>query len=154
MDCQPCHVLGSGHTRYLLLCWTWCRCELRLWWLLPTGTFRVSFSLPWAGRNLVFGLWAQTCVWTRFLILIYQVGGYLHIYGGGIGTTPFRQKLESVNWFLLLHLFFFYGALGDVMTASIDSWTDNPNTTWWSMWSDFIASILCTTILFAKYSSS
>jgi hypothetical protein len=51
--------------------------------------------------------------------------------------------MESVNWFLLTHLFFFYGALGDVTTGSIDAWTNTPYTTWWSMWSDFSASMLC-----------
>lgn len=94
------------------------------------------------------------------------VGGYLHIYGGkaflytseasslhilctdlfcagGTGTSSRRQRMESVNWFLLMHLFFFYGALGDVTTACIDSFTDTDNTTWWSMWSDFFASSLC-----------
>eukprot|EP01126_Amoeba_proteus_P016146 TRINITY_DN17406_c0_g1_i1.p1 TRINITY_DN17406_c0_g1~~TRINITY_DN17406_c0_g1_i1.p1 ORF type:complete len:339 (-),score=21.02 TRINITY_DN17406_c0_g1_i1:91-1107(-) len=70
------------------------------------------------------------------------VGGYLQIYGGGIGTDPIRTGFESINWFFLMHLFFFYGALGDVTTGSIDSWTNYSNTTWWSMWSDFIASTL------------
>eukprot|EP01127_Copromyxa_protea_P020530 TRINITY_DN6887_c0_g1_i1.p1 TRINITY_DN6887_c0_g1~~TRINITY_DN6887_c0_g1_i1.p1 ORF type:complete len:342 (-),score=37.52 TRINITY_DN6887_c0_g1_i1:41-1066(-) len=119
-----------------------------LWIVSPAmcwviGTPSVCFDVEVAAA--VCFVFDGTFQLVEFWCLDYEhrlVGGYLHIYGGGIGSSPFRKKLESVNWLLLTHLFFFYGALGDVATGSIDTWTDTPDTTWWSMWSDFIASSL------------
>jgi hypothetical protein len=75
--------------------------------------FSAAFSYVLNGFCSLFEVWS--------LDEYYQpVGGYPHVFGGGFPKMRLGIAYQSFNWFLVVHLTFFYGALCDCLVSLID----------------------------------
>jgi len=116
-----------GHAMYLLGSTLWLASPTLCWVtdgdiICDYVEFAAACAFIFDGLFSLFEFWVVDRYYT-------PIGGYPHIFGGGAGLTPITRKLEHINWFLLVQLFFFYGALADVMVGSLESFVPDDEET-------------------------